>query len=745
MTSESGASLKVGLAPLTAAPLTAVAGQAQGSTVLYPAPDPASPRDVAVQATAFGFKVGVVLHNANESPSLSLQLALDAGSYLKQESSGDIQVIRPITSYGDSGTTPNITLQPEYVIGNPVALDAAAGAAALEHAGPTSMSIGPASGGNQSVTVALDSAWLHDSSRIFPLTVTIPVIASLAASHTGTFTTANSCAPTSSPLFTDVVVGVDGGCTYQGRLYFALPPVPAGSTIISATLGLSTPDQATATGVQVYMNAPLSFPFVGPTALDPSGGVNLPAVAVGTPGISEVTVGSPIHTWDVTTIVQQWLRDRQTNGGLTLMGSGVPVRFASPMGSGDANLVTAPVLNITYAPTGSPAPTFSDGGYTVFGLSGSFSACDRAVVQCNPNDGISTYGALSLLSYLAYARIEAQFTNVGTTCPLNTMPTAIHGDPQDINTMLTSMFNFELTPIVVLTPNPNCLSSETPAFWQQQANYFVAHMSFPKTSLIYFEIGNEPNITPYPPLTGTYAGYGGTFQGYADRFAAAAAGIVSAMGSSTKYRVLTGGMSQPTASVNCTGLNGDINYYTAAVAISEAENAPYNVSSSELGVAVHPYNYRTGEPTYWRNYTGTVWPGAPYVDVCTDLSAVINLWTTGTFSSFPVFFTEDNWADQPNKGNNRNCYAQTLCEGTYLADLFTWLIDHGYTNPATSPVRIAWFTGLDFPNYPLGVRGPTAGEKYFSLTKCPSTPALQTYIAVWTVFFYLDYPGYTCY
>ncbi|MGH2386673.1 MAG: DNRLRE domain-containing protein, partial [Chloroflexota bacterium] len=358
LTNEGGVTLRMGLASLGRAALSAVPGRQQGSDVLYPAPDPATTRDVAVDATASGFNVRVVLHNASENPSVTLRVALDSSAYLQQEPSGTIQATRPITSYGDSSTTPIVTLGPEFVIGHAAAVDASAGVAALVNASAPSLTLGSSSAGAQSVSVAIDPTWLHAAGRAFPVTITVPVLTALSAAHTGISATVNSCAPTKPATPTDIVVGVVGSCTNQGKLYFSLPHVPGGSTVVSATLGLYAPDQSTATGAQVYMNGLLPLPYIAPSALDQSASPALPAVAADAVGIAEQpATGSNLHTWDVTSIVRQWFQDGRINGGLTLMGGGAPVVIQSPMGSGSPNPTVDPVLSIIYVPLGTVPPT----------------------------------------------------------------------------------------------------------------------------------------------------------------------------------------------------------------------------------------------------------------------------------------------------------------------------------------------------------------------------------------------------
>ncbi|MGH2412088.1 MAG: hypothetical protein ACRDGS_17230, partial [Chloroflexota bacterium] len=52
--------------------------------------------------------------------------------------------------------------------------------------------------------------------------------------------------------------------------------------------------------------------------------------------------------------------------------------------------------------------------------------------------------------------------------------------------------------------------------------------------------------------------------------------------------------------------------------------------------------------------------------------------------------------------NNQEVNDVVGCEGSYLADLFTWIGDNpnGYTNMTNSPIRIAWYRGND-PGYHL--------------------------------------------
>ena len=87
---------------------------------------------------------------------------------------------------------------------------------------------------------------------------------------------------------------------------------------------------------------------------------------VGSPVGRLVAVGGGTRTglWpqvvsDVTGLAQQWAQDSTTNGGLTLVSGGAPVRFASPQGAGGDAPALAPYLDVTYAPAASPPAAYS--------------------------------------------------------------------------------------------------------------------------------------------------------------------------------------------------------------------------------------------------------------------------------------------------------------------------------------------------------------------------------------------------
>lgn len=210
----------------------------------------------------------------------------------------------------------------------------------------------------------------------------------------------------------------------------------------------------------------------------------------------------------------------------------------------------------------------------------------------------------------------------------------------------------------------------------------------------------------------------------------------------TNYRTLTGGMLQPTAYAaiggSCTDIGGHVNVNDANEAIIEAEGTPYSVNPNHLGAAVHPYKYNTNEtsnPAYWRNYYHE-YPGSNgyrgYGGICDDLSGMLNIWAA-QFTGMPVVFTEDNWSDHPAIAPDSNaCGNYAGCAGTYLVDLYTWLYDHhSYGSASSSPVRLEWFTGINFSargeSFPLGIYNSSGGVQPFNTGTCPNNSTVAGY------------------
>lgn len=370
----------------------------------------------------------------------------------------------------------------------------------------------------------------------------------------------------------------------------------------------------------------------------------------------------------------------------------------------------------------SMAAPFDDGAPSIYGISGTFAAPCRSTL-CQGAIAVARVARTGS----AYLRVS-----VNLNCPgsVPQAPEPIRGNDATIGDLLGQAALYNLIPIVNLVPRGNCPDGIplAPADWHDQLRYFVTVMHasswYPVSRWIYFEIGNEPNLTPLR--------YGPS---YPDDFRAAAQGVQAAMGSATKYRVLTAGMLQPTALVTCTtGLpygstrHSYTNLDMATGAINAAEAGPDPVPAAHLGVSVHPYKYTTPEvAAYWRNYY--YW-GNGYIGACFDLKNMIQTWTTA-FPDLPLFFTESNWSDQPAAAIH--CTNYVSCEGSYVVDLFTWLHDKGYDDPRTSHLRVTFFRGAD-ADLSLGLFGARGNDKPFWTGYCPLDSAAAGWKSLVSVF-----------
>lgn len=402
------------------------------------------------------------------------------------------------------------------------------------------------------------------------------------------------------------------------------------------------------------------------------------------------------------------------------------VTIAGPLAPSGVARTAAPAVQ---AP---PAAVIDDGARSIYGLSGTFSApclttlCDGAI-------GVTKAARMGS----AYLRTSVNLSCVDGVGPGPQLTRGNHATLQDI---LRAAAAARVIPILNFVPRADCPTAPvlTPDQWAAQLSRFVRAMHtrgwYPASRWIYFEIGNEPNLDPerYSFLYGSKIL--GHF-GYADVFRAAAQGVQSAMGHSTKYRVLTAGMITPTALVTCTtalpypSLRPNYtNLDMAADAIAAAARGPHAVPLSHLGVSVHPYKYNTPEvKLFWRNYY--YW-GTKYSGACFNLNNLIDTWTQ-RFPDLPIFFTESNWSDQPQAA--RHCTNLTACEGTYMIDLFTWLHHHGYDNPRASHLRVTFFRGAD-ADLSLGLFGYHGSDKPFWTGYCPLAPAAAGWKALVTTF-----------
>jgi hypothetical protein len=272
--------------------------------------------------------------------------------------------------------------------------------------------------------------------------------------------------------------------------------------------------------------------------------------------------------------------------------------------------------------------------------------------------------------------------------------------------------------------------------WSAQLLSFASHLKDPSSPLssrpqpwnnTYFEIENEPD---------RQADWGS----YVSTFASAASTlnnelIIQSLGNG---RILTGGVSVPDS-----GYCGTSKVQTMMQAIAAAENN--GVPQGRLGVAVHPYGYTTTDPSMWFNYKGQL---GRTTTTCSNLGYTIQTWTSD-FPNLPVFITETNFTTNASDWDNYANHGSDLGENgevSYVADLVTYLDDYGWAGVSTSPIRMFWFTGLDFPGTNLGLYTSSAAEKtpstistngagqqYPGLASgliCPNVPSLNGKLSV---------------
>jgi len=599
----------------------------------------------------------------------------------------------------------------------------------------------------------VDSAWLHAPRRAYPVTLDLPLATAYSAVHSGLAATVNSCAPDVSAAGGEVVVGSAGGCASHGLLSFNTTPLLADTPIVSATLRLYTPDQIGPTGIRIYPNTPLTstLPVWEPSPYLQPTWASAPTVVTGSVGIDQSGSDGRWQSWDVTDLVRGWVRRPATNGGLTLESDGSQLRVAVPGRVGRDAPAFAPYLDIVYGPRTSVSSAYRahivqprDRGLgSIYGVSGDFAGpCGQ--IECGNKLGVNQAAYLGA----AYLRVTASL-NCGTRSPSHPGMTWWNGhgsntaapfSPSSVYAVLSNAYADGLVPIITFG-GASCAPYLRPLVWGSEIQDFLTYMKQYSDSntpsgqslfnqltanRTYFEIDNEINFD------GTYgfgqgkfgASYGGSNYpwGYAAIFMTAAGALNKTLGNAP-WVALTSGMTLPTADgeMPCYDTsNGKQNnplppnIGLAAAAIQGAEGAgryngyPLNVSTSHLGVAVHPYGYDTQEylsgtqiPRYWVNYYGTNYSGTSdvygpnihYGGICGDLQDMIYTWTAAFPAPIKVVFTEDNY-------ESSDCLNNDGCEGTYMVDLFTWLHDHNsYDNAAISPLIVAWFTGVDFSYY----------------------------------------------
>ena len=727
-----GAGLGLSPSQLVGGATADVAGQVQANAVAYPAG--IATGDLSVRSTATGFSVRAVIHSAGHGNTVTLDLQPDAGARLEQQATGQIAVIRDQPTYSDTGAQTGTQPMPGTIIEAPVVRDASPDPAAQGASAPASLALATA-GGNQSVTVTIEPAWLQNPARIFPVTVDLPVADAIEASKSGLFGTLSSCAPNAPAPISRVVVGTVNGCRYRGLLRFDVSGILSYTIVQSAILNLYTPTAAEATGISVYQNAPMAdvVHALPPASWQPPSWASAPAYS--SPGSASSGHAGHWQQWDITGALQQWVaKGWQSNAGLTLASDGTPILLASPSGAGDDPPATAPRLDITFGPSPASSPVLSntfvspnavppnnpqyDGASTIFGISQGIARdsgdCSQGSMRCG----------LGIVSGALRPSLGAQFARLQVNVDCAQDPRTLQyvqtpgfnwwnggSGGTHIYDAMRDAYNDQLIPVVVF-------DSACPldaGSWSAQLQDFTKGLGFepgmknplPET---YFEIMNEPNTSPNWNSNGYYQN---VYSSAAQALTAAVRNYNSDHGS-MRGRVLTGGLSAPDD-----GICGSGGITAIRAAITQAAQT---VSRGFLGVALHPYGYAVpySQQTVPKNFVnfGQDHQNAT-TNSCTQLDRMINLWLgDSTFQGMPLVFTETNVSSSPGLTTSQS--------GEYMVDFFTWLRLYGppgssipWTDPNWQPIRVLWFTGVDFyvqgSLRPFGIYNTSGNDKATSV------------------------------
>ena len=192
LTDQAGLTLGIGPTNLAGLSSATVPAQISTSTVTYASLVPGGVQ-LSLHPTVSGLDARLTLSNPGDAGPFTFALRPDSRVQLSQEADGPILATRPISACGSSGCLPDVQ-QPEYIIESPVLRDSAGGAA-QGFTAPVTMTLVPTASDQRLLTLSVDSSWVRDPGRIFPITLDLPIATAVAAYHTGQFGTVSSCAP----------------------------------------------------------------------------------------------------------------------------------------------------------------------------------------------------------------------------------------------------------------------------------------------------------------------------------------------------------------------------------------------------------------------------------------------------------------------------------------------------------------------------------------------------------------------
>jgi len=439
----------------------------------------------------------------------------------------------------------------------------------------------------------------------------------------------------------------------------------------------------------------------------------------------------------VTKLVQDWVRDGTTNGGVTLIDGSAPVYFAEGLGGMSGDPAMAPFLDVTYGPSSAKPTVYNPGARNIYGLSsGGTDPAFNTTCVSYPACAGGTMGT-AMVRYLGAGFVRFGFNLRCSDAGRGQRYRAGQDGKWDsLYRLLQDLYGstnhkYRVIPIIQFGNNPTCPAGH--ADWGPQLTDFIHYLHAVNKGaywragsqgqfripsplpMTYFEIGNEVDNTTEnkPPL----------YDNYPLQYATAARALVNGLNNRDDFRVLTAGMESPTSYYDPTVCQLPASYQqNVRIAVDALTKATaYGVPANRMAVGVHPYSYNTNDPRYWRNF-GRIYH-QNYIlprGVCLDLGLMIHIWSgdsqyaseprfpANTRDQLPIVFSEINWRSSLND-HDLNCplyttytrdahrYAwiqqyQTLngpsvravleprsrevgCEGSYLIDLFTWMHD----------------------------------------------------------------------
>ena|GEM_PF-1335586 len=655
-------------------------------------PGPVGGPSITLVSTIAGFTLQAAIPQPSWQGRLGLRLTLDPRLVLTAGMTNTVVATVPTTVTGDDGVV-EPSGDPQLVLDPPLVADAG-GVSAPD--GALSLALDPTAGPNV-VALTVDSAWLQDPARQYPLSVSLPVSTALSSVDAGYTSTTQTCGGQTAALAGQFLAGQRGGCSDTGLVYFQTAQIPPGTAIASAGLDLAAVNQPA--GSAVLAGAQGSGIAATPMVRSYAG-----LDAATSAALAQLSPAAGSLTQDVTAALQQWLGDAQGNQGFALTGSGAATTLVSSA-EAQSDPALMPMLDILTAPaaggasgglqpaTVSPSTTLADGASSIWGISGS----ENQNVTAAIGGRLFRYGAQ--LPCPGWSVDLNEWWSGWYAQPGHNPGGEYHTPPSNPAAAFTQANANGLIPVVdfgVVDCSPG--TQPQVSDWLTSLQYFFEYATA-GVPHVYFEIGNEEDQNGYQL-------YGGNLAGYENIFAQVAYNLnlgLSASPAFPWYRILVGGLLFPMAIPQVSNACATHQPHPlptslpdAQAVVAAAEGAPYKVPQSVLGVAVHPYGFTSSIPT-------DEWPNTGLMpDACTGIDTMlqsINYYQQ--LAGVPVIFSEMNYVSgtPAMAANLEGNYLLALANYLYLKCDLTYLsgcVDQ-WATPSEAQIRVLWFSGQDWP------------------------------------------------